>query len=72
MVGRMTSLSSMAQKDGSGENPSPTDNETRTISSGQGGGVSRIIMVCREFFDSLVSPLGYEDENGFHYGAERE
>jgi hypothetical protein len=49
---------------------SSSGGETRTTSSGQGGGVLRIVSACRAFFDSFSAPLGYEDETGFHYGSE--
>jgi hypothetical protein len=42
--------------------------ETVTTSSGQAGGVSRIVMAWRALCDSFTPPLGYEDETGFHYG----
>jgi len=65
----MTSLSQREQEEERGECVSAAGGgETRTASSGQAGGVSRIFMACREFFDSLTPPLGYEDETGFHYG----
>jgi hypothetical protein len=67
----MTSLSQREQVEERNECVSPMRGETKTASSsGQAGGASRIIMACREFFDSLAPPLGYEDETGFHYGAE--
>lgn len=61
---------STAKNDESGEDRSSLGDETHTTSSGQGGGVSRIITFCREFFDSIAPPMGYEDETGFHYGSE--
>ena len=66
----MTSLKPTEQNEGSGECRSSSGGETRTVSSGQEGGVSRIITACREFFDSFSAPIGYEDETGFHYGDE--
>ena len=42
--------------------------ETRTTSSGQGGGVARIVVAWRALCESFAPPLGYEDETGFHYG----
>ena len=55
---------------GQGECTVSSGGETQTTSSGQGGGVCRIIGACRAFFDSFSAPLGYEDETGFHYGSE--
>jgi len=52
------------------EHTMPTGGQTQTASSGQGGGVCRIIGACRAFFDSFSAPLGYEDDTGFHYGSE--
>jgi len=65
----MASLHSTTQNDGcEAECSAPSGGETRTTSSGQEGGVLRIIGACRAFFDSFAPPLGYEDETGFHYG----
>jgi hypothetical protein len=66
----MISLKPAEHNEGSGECRSLSGGETSTTSSGQGGGVSRIITACREFFDSFSPPIGYEDETGFHYGSE--
>lgn len=67
----MKSVSPMEGNEGC-ETQSATSSggETTTASSGQGGGVCRIIGACRAFFDSFNAPLGYEDETGFHYGSE--
>ena len=67
----MASLHPTKRKDGCEAEGAAFGGETRTISSGQEGGVRRIIGACRAFFDSFAPPLGYEDETGFHYGASR-
>jgi hypothetical protein len=64
----MTTVHPTSQNDEAGLNSS--SGETRTASSGQGGGMCRMISFCRELFDSFTPPLGYEDETGFHYGNE--
>jgi hypothetical protein len=66
----MASLDPTTRNDGcEAECSTSSGGETRTTSSGQEGGVLRIIGACRAFFDSFSAPLGYEDETGFHYGS---
>jgi hypothetical protein len=69
----MTSPHPTKQDDGSeAEGAVSSGGETKTTSSGQDGGVCRIVGACRAFFDSFSAPLGYEDETGFHYGSRPE
>ena len=65
----MTSVSPIAQNDGKW--PSPSGHGTNTQSSKASRGLFRIIDFVRAFRDSFA-PLGYEDENGFHYGERPE
>jgi hypothetical protein len=65
----MTSARPIAEREDQAEWPS-TGGATNTTSTGQGAGVSRIVTVWRGFLESFAPPLGYEDENGFHYGCE--
>jgi hypothetical protein len=46
-----------------------SDSGTNTTSTGQGSGLSRVIAPSwRALRELFTAPLGYEDENGFHYG----
>lgn len=61
----MTSVREIAQNGSKWS--SPSGNEKNVNSSETGWGFSRLVSIWRAFGDSFA-PLGYEDENGFHYG----
>jgi len=62
----MTSVSPISEN-GKGERSLASGRETIQNLTEPGRGIARILTSWRAFRDSLA-PLGYEDENGFHYG----